>query len=233
MVNRDDILQYNEYYSFNKSLLKYISRSTLIKISFTFIGRGVTTEEPTTTQHDVTTERLLTTITDSTTAIQNTDIICTTSICISIAALLSLIAFFIIVSLIVLLALCCTGRVTCILPHTFHEKNTSKTSIQNSNDKHEIRQSYQTGSENEYRTYKGDGRITSYQVRTDTQFINESYSVDEHGHQSKNKHAVTSDSSQSKCNHHPSAEYNIKNTKNPNTRDIRHVHNRGYYDTNW
>ena len=57
--------------------------------------------------------------------------------------------------------------------------------------------------------------------------------MDENGHQSKNKHVATFDLSQSKGNHHPSTEYNIKNNKNPNTRDNRHVHNRGYYDTNW
>ena len=97
--------------------------------------------------------------------------------------------------------------------------------------------------------------------------------MDENGHQSKNKHVVTSDSSQSIrnylpsteysiknttnlqsirnylpsteysikntrnsqsiINYLPSTEYSIKNTKNPNTRDNRHVHNRGYYDTNW
>jgi hypothetical protein len=58
--------------------------------------------------------------------------------------------------------------------------------------------------------------------------------VEKNGHQSKNKHVVTSDSSQSKRNHHPSTEnIKIKKTKNPNTRDNRHVHNRGYYDTNW
>ena len=58
--------------------------------------------------------------------------------------------------------------------------------------------------------------------------------MDENGHQSKNKHVVTSDSSQSKRNHHSSTEnIKIKNTKNRNTRDNRHVHNRGYYDTNW
>jgi len=119
------------------------------------------------------------------------------------------------------------------LPHAFHKKNTSETSIKNSNNKHENIETYKTGSENEYRIYKGDGRTTSYQLRIDNQFINESYSVEENGHQSKNKHAVTSDSSQSKRNHHPSTEYNIKNTKNQNTRDNRHVHNRGYYDTNW
>jgi hypothetical protein len=56
--------------------------------------------------------------------------------------------------------------------------------------------------------------------------------VDENGHQSKNKHVATFELSQSKRNHHPSTEYSIKNTKNPNTRDNRHVHNRGYYDTN-
>ena len=129
--------------------------------------------------------------------------------------------------------LCCTGRLTCILPHAFHKKNTSETSIQNSNDKHENRQSYKTGSENEHRIYKGDGRTNSYQLKTDNQFRNESYSVDENEHQSKNTHVVTSDSSQSKRNYLPSTEYKIKNTKNPNTRDNRHVHNRGYYDTNW
>lgn len=151
----------------------------------------------------------------------------------SIAALLSLIALFIIVCLIVLLVLCCTGRLTCIFPHAFHEKNTSETSIKNSNNKHENIQACKIGSENEYRKYKGDGRTTSYQLRSDNQFIYESYSVDEHVHQSNNKHVVISDSSQSKRNHHPSTDYNIKNTKNPNTRDNRHVHNRGYYHTNW
>ena len=177
----------------------------MIKISFTFIGRAdTTTEDPTTTQHDVTPEMLLTTTNDYTTTIQNTDIICTTPICIVIVALLFVIALFIIVCLIVLLVLCCTGRLTCILPHAFHEKNTSKTSIQNSNNKHENRQTYKTGSENEFRIYKGDGRSTSYQLRSENQFINESYAVDENGHQSKNKHAVTSDSSQSKGNHHSS-----------------------------
>ena len=120
-----------------------------------------------------------------------------------------------IVSLIVLLVLCCTGRVTCILPHAFNKKNISKTSMQNSNDKHENRQSYKTGSENEYRIYKGDGRTTSYQLRSDNQVINESYSVDENGHQSKNKHVVTSDSSQSIRCYLPSPEHSIKNTDNP------------------
>ena len=77
--------------------------------------------------------------------------------------------------------------------------------------------------------------------------------MDENGHQSKNKHVVTSDSSQSIRNYLPSTEYSIKNTTNlqsirnylpsteysikntkiPNTRDNRQVHNRGYYDTNW
>ena len=57
--------------------------------------------------------------------------------------------------------------------------------------------------------------------------------MDENGHQSKNKHVATFELSQSKRNHHPSTEYNIKNTKNPNTGDNRHVHNRGYYHTNW
>jgi hypothetical protein len=70
----------------------------------------------------------LTTSNDTTTTIQHTDIIRTTPICISIAVLLSLIALFIIVCLIVLLVLCCTGRLTCIFPHAFHEKNTSETS---------------------------------------------------------------------------------------------------------
>jgi hypothetical protein len=119
------------------------------------------------------------------------------------------------------------------LPHALHEKNTSETSIKNSNNKHEIIQTSKTGSENEYRIYKGDGTTTSYQLRSDNQFINESYSVDENGHQNKNKHVATFDLSQSKRNHHPSTEYNIKNTKNPNTGDNRHVHNRGYYHTNW
>jgi hypothetical protein len=84
-----------------------------------------------------------------------------------IAALLSLIALFIIVSLIELLVLCCTARVTCILPHALHEKNTSETSIKNSNNKHEIIQTSKMGSENEYRIYKGDGTTTSYQLRSD------------------------------------------------------------------
>jgi hypothetical protein len=113
---------------------------------------------------------------DSTTTIQNTEIICTTPICISITALLSLIALYIIVSLIVLLVLCCTGRVTCILPHAFHEKNSSEISIQNSNNKHGNIQTSKTGCENEYRIYKG------YQLRSDNQFINESFSEDENGH---------------------------------------------------
>ena len=173
-VNADDILQYNEYNSFNKSLPNYISNSTLINISFTFIGQGVTTEGPTTTQHDGTPERQLTTPNDSTTTIQNTDIICTTPICISIVALLSLIVLFIIVALIVLLVLCCAGRVTCILPHAFYDKNTSKPTIQNSNDEHEIRQSYKMDSENEYQINKGDGRTTNFHLRTNNQFINES-----------------------------------------------------------
>ena len=51
--------------------------------------------------------------------------------------------------------------------------------MQNSNDKHENRQTYKTGSENEHRINKGDGRITSYHPRSDNQFINESYLVDE------------------------------------------------------
>jgi hypothetical protein len=105
--------------------------------------------------------------------------------------------------------------------------------MQISNDQHENRQSYKMSFENEYRINKGDGRTTSYQLRSDNQFINESYSVDENGHQSKYKHVVTSDSSQSIRNYLPSTEYSIKNTNNPNTRDNRHVHNRGYYDTNW
>ena len=100
------------------------------------------------------------------------------------------------------------------MSHAFYEKNTSKTSIQNSNDQHENRQSYKTGSENEYQIYKGDGRTTSYQLKTDNQFRNESYTVDENGHQSKNKHVVTSDSSHSKRNYLPSTE----------SRDNRHVH---------
>ena len=190
MINTDDILKYNEYYCFNKSLLKYISSSALLKISFTCIGRSVaTTEDPTTTQHDVTTERLITTINDYTASIQNNDIIYTL-VCIAIVALLIIIASFIIVYLIVLLVLRCTGRVTCILLHAFHKKNTSKTTNQNSNDKHENRQSSKASSGNEHQIYKGD--------RSDNQFINKSYSVDENGHQSKNKHVVTSDSSQRK-----------------------------------
>ena len=48
--------------------------------------------------------------------------------------------------------------------------------------------------------------------------------MDENGHQSKNKHAVTSDSSQSNINDLPSTEYKIQNTINPNTRDNHHVH---------
>ena len=195
--------------------------------------RGVTTEGPTTIQHDVTVERIITTTNDSTTTMQNTDTICSTTICISIAALLLLILLFIIASLIALLCLCCTGRLTCILPHAFLRKNTSKSSTLNSKDKHENRQSYKTDSENEYRIYKGDERTTSYQLKPDNKLRNKSYSVDENGHQSKNKHVVKSDSSQSKRNYLPSTEYNIKNTKNPNTRDNRHVHNRGYYETNW
>jgi hypothetical protein len=95
------------------------------------------------------------------------------------------------------------------LPHAFNKKNTSKTSIQNSNDKHENIQSYSPGSENEYQIHKGDGETTSYQLRTDNQFINESYSENENGHQSKNKQAVTTDSSQSKRNHHPSTFYRV------------------------
>ena len=95
------------------------------------------------------------------------------------------------------------------MPHAFNKKKTSKTSIQNSNDKHENIQSYKTGSENEYQIYKGDGETTSYQLRTDNQFINESYSENENGHQSKNKHSVTIDSSQSKRNHHPSTFYRV------------------------
>ena len=86
------------------------------------------------------------------------------------------------------------------MPHAFHEKNTSETSIKNSNNKHENIQTFKTGSENEYQIYKGDGRTTSYQLRFDNQFINESYSEDGNGHQSKNKHVATSDSSQSKRN---------------------------------
>ena len=96
--------------------------------------------------------------------------------------------------------------------------------MQISNDKHENRQSYKMSFENEYLINKGDGRTTSYQLRSDNQFINESYSMDENGHQSKNKHVVTSDSSQIKRNYLPSTENNIKNTTNPNTRDNRHVH---------
>jgi hypothetical protein len=68
------------------------------------------------------------------------------------------------------------------LPHAFHEKNTSETSIQNSNNKHENKQTYKPDSENGYRIYKGDGRTTSYQLRTANQFINELYAVDENGH---------------------------------------------------
>jgi hypothetical protein len=102
--------------------------------------------------------------------------------------------------------LCCTGRLACIFPNVFHEKNTSETSIKNSNNKHENIQTYKTRSENEYRKYKGDGRTTSYQLRSGNQFIYESYSVDENVHQSNNKHVVISDSSQSKRNHHPSTD---------------------------
>ena len=123
----------------------------MITISFTFIGRAdTTTEDPTTTQHDVTSERLITTPNDYTTTTPNTDIICTTPICILFLALLIIIALFIIVCLIVLLVLCCTGRLNC------NEKNTSKTSIQNSNNKDENRQTYKAGFENEHRINKGD-----------------------------------------------------------------------------
>ena len=93
------------------------------------------------------------------------------------------------------------------MPHAFHEKNTSKTSIQNSNDQHENGHSHKTVSGNEYGIYEGKDRTTSYQLKTDNLFRNESYSVDENGHQSKNKHVVTSDSSQSKRNYLPSTEY--------------------------
>lgn len=57
--------------------------------------------------------------------------------------------------------------------------------------------SYKASSGNEYQIYKGDGKTTSYQVRSDNQFINKSYSVDDNGHQSKNKHVVSSTSPQS------------------------------------
>ena len=150
----------------------------LIKISFTFIGRGVTPEGTTTIQHDVTVERIITTTNDSTTTMQNTDTICSTPICISIAALLLLILLFIIAYLITLLRFYCTGRLTCNLPHAFLRKKTSKSSMLNSNDKHENRQSYKTDSENEYRINKGDGRSTSYQLKPDNKFRNKSYSVD-------------------------------------------------------
>ena len=139
---------------------------------------------------------------------------------------------FIIVSLIVLLVLCCTGRVTCILPHAFLEKNTSKTSIQHSNDKHENRKS---SSENGYRIYKCDGRTTSYQLKTDNQFRNASYSVFQkmdikirtntllHLIHLKVKEAILLLQS-------------IRlRTKKIQTAEIiaMYIHNRGYYDTNW